>query len=86
MPRSNAHPIRITCQHLSGLSKHNVIILCAVYIGFRWHRKTLIATKYAPYVTAPVDKAIVYGNVALDGPHPCAVADIAACSHFDLAI
>ncbi len=77
-------PTQITYQHLSGLSKHNIMILCAVYIGFRWYRKTPIATKDAPYSIAPINKTIVYGNVALDGPHPCAVADIAACSHFDL--
>ena len=66
--------------------EQHIIILCSVYIGFCRHRKTLIATKYAPYCTAQVNKTIVYGNVALDGPHPCAVADIAACSHFDLTI
>ena len=77
-------PTQITYQHLSGLSKHNIMILCAVYIGLCWYRKTLIATKDAPYGTPTIDKAIEYGNAALEVPHLCTVADIAACSHFDL--
>ena len=60
------------------------MILCAVYIGLCWYRKTLIATKDAPYGTPTIDKAIEYGNAALEVPHLCTVADIAACSHFDL--
>ncbi len=71
---------------LQWLPEHHIIILCSVYIGFCRHCKKSSAATDTPYGTAPVDKAIVYNDIALETPRPIAVTDIASCTHFDLAI